>query len=128
MGLLAKGRVALQKGIVFRENLARNQGWCTISLAFSTLVARDLTFLPILDKMNTLFSVEQKTLHSGGKQQLCGYGGIGRRARFRIWCLRRAGSSPVIRIELALENAVNAVFSRAFLLTEYKKGQKRGKL
>ena len=28
---------------------------------------------------------------------LCGYGGIGRRARFRFWCLRRAGSSPVIR-------------------------------
>ena len=27
-----------------------------------------------------------------------GYGGIGRRARFRFWCLRRAGSSPVIRI------------------------------
>ncbi len=26
-----------------------------------------------------------------------GYGGIGRRARFRFWCLRRAGSSPVIR-------------------------------
>ena len=85
MGLLAKGRVALQKGIVFRENLARNQGWCTISLAFSTLVARDLTFLPILDKMNTLFSVEQSVLCSGGKQQICGYGGIGRRARFRFW-------------------------------------------
>ena len=28
---------------------------------------------------------------------LCGHGGIGRRARFRFWCLRRAGSSPVIR-------------------------------
>ena len=27
-----------------------------------------------------------------------GYGGIGRRARFRFWCPRRAGSSPVIRI------------------------------
>ena len=27
----------------------------------------------------------------------CGYGGIGRRARFRFWCLRRAGSSPVTR-------------------------------
>ena len=26
-----------------------------------------------------------------------GYGGIGRRARFRFWCPRRAGSSPVIR-------------------------------
>ena len=29
---------------------------------------------------------------------LCGCGGIGRRARFRFWCPRRAGSSPVIRI------------------------------
>ena len=28
---------------------------------------------------------------------ICGCGGIGRRARFRFWCLRRAGSSPVIR-------------------------------
>ena len=27
----------------------------------------------------------------------CGYGGIGRRARFRFWCLWRAGSTPVIR-------------------------------
>ena len=26
-----------------------------------------------------------------------GYGGIGRRARFRFWCPRRAGSSPVTR-------------------------------
>ena len=30
---------------------------------------------------------------------ICGYGGIGRRARFRFWCLRRAGSSPVARIK-----------------------------
>ena len=29
--------------------------------------------------------------------EIGGYGGIGRRARFRFWCLRRAGSSPVIR-------------------------------
>ena len=28
---------------------------------------------------------------------LCGYGGIGRRAGFRVQCPRRAGSSPVIR-------------------------------
>ena len=26
-----------------------------------------------------------------------GHGGIGRRARFRFWCPRRAGSSPVAR-------------------------------
>ena len=26
-----------------------------------------------------------------------GHGGIGRRARFRFWCPRRAGSSPVVR-------------------------------
>ena len=29
---------------------------------------------------------------------LCGYGGIGRRARFRFWWKYRAGSSPVTRI------------------------------
>lgn len=34
---------------------------------------------------------------SFAKGEICGYGGIGRRARFRFWCLRRAGSSPVIR-------------------------------
>ena len=34
----------------------------------------------------------------------CGCGGIGRRARFRFWCPRRAGSSPVTRI--FLENKV----------------------
>ena len=28
---------------------------------------------------------------------ICGYGGIGRRAGFRVQCQRRAGSSPVIR-------------------------------
>lgn len=27
----------------------------------------------------------------------CGYGGIGRRARLRIWCHRRGGSSPFSR-------------------------------
>ena len=31
------------------------------------------------------------------KVEICGCGGIGRRARLRIWCPRRAGSSPVIR-------------------------------
>ena len=30
---------------------------------------------------------------------LQGHGGIGRRARFRFWCLRRAGSSPVARTQ-----------------------------
>ena len=29
---------------------------------------------------------------------ISGCGGIGRRARFRFWCPRRAGSSPVTRI------------------------------
>lgn len=33
---------------------------------------------------------------------ICGYGGIGRRARLRIWCLRRAGSSPVTRTSFGL--------------------------
>ena len=35
--------------------------------------------------------------------KISGYGGIGRRARFRFWCLRRAGSSPVIRSFMAAE-------------------------
>ena len=36
-----------------------------------------------------------KYLLSKGKR--CGRGGIGRRARLRIWCFPRAGSSPVAR-------------------------------
>ena len=40
---------------------------------------------------------------------LCGYGGIGRRARFRFWCLRRAGSSPVIR-RIELESLETGTF------------------
>ena len=40
---------------------------------------------------------------------LCGYGGIGRRARFRFWCLRRAGSSPVIR-RIKLESLETGTF------------------
>ena len=35
---------------------------------------------------------------------LCGYGGIGRRAGFRVQCPRRAGSSPVIRTKGSIRN------------------------
>ena len=31
------------------------------------------------------------------KNGICGRGGIGRRARLRIWCLRRGGSRPLAR-------------------------------
>ena len=51
-------------------------------------------------------------------RKICGYGGIGRRARFRIWCLRRAGSSPVIRtdqISRTFENGVFGIFLFLFL-------------
>ena len=34
--------------------------------------------------------------------KISGYGGIGRRARFRFWCLRRAGSSPVNRTRMSI--------------------------
>ena len=42
--------------------------------------------------------------------KISGYGGIGRRARFRFWCLRRAGSSPVVRI------LRTPILGRSFLL------------
>ena len=35
---------------------------------------------------------------------ICGYGGIGRRAGFRVQCPRRAGSSPVIRTKGSIRN------------------------
>ena len=43
-----------------------------------------------------------------------GYGGIGRRARFRFWCPRRAGSSPVTRT--SKKNAVESLHSVFLLL------------
>ena len=46
-----------------------------------------------------------------------GYGGIGRRARFRFWCPRRAGSSPVTRTsKKTLWNLSTAFFFCRFLL------------
>ena len=37
---------------------------------------------------------------------LCGRGGIGRRARFRFWCLWRMGSSPFARTKLCGSSSV----------------------
>ena len=34
---------------------------------------------------------------------ICGCGGTGRRARLRIWCLRRGGSSPFSRTSVTLD-------------------------
>ena len=45
---------------------------------------------------------------------LCGYGGIGRRVRFRFWWMRiRAGSNPVIRIYFFISGLI--VFEKIFL-------------
>ena len=46
--------------------------------------------------MNTIIKID-KPLQKGYTNLTRGYGGIGRRARFRFWCPRRAGSSPVTR-------------------------------
>ena len=54
-----------------------------------------------------------------------GHGGIGRRARFRFWCPRRAGSSPVARIKkrcIVMIHGDAAFFSCAgfpIVLTEF---------
>ncbi len=62
--------------------------------------------------MNTIIKID-KTLQKGYTNLTRGYGGIGRRARFRFWCPRRAGSSPVTRT--SKKNAVESLHS-VFLL------------
>ena len=44
-----------------------------------------------------MYKFDKQSIIQYNKILNCGYGGIGRRARLRIWCLRRAGSTPVIR-------------------------------
>lgn len=62
---------------------------------------------------------------SYNRKTICGYGGIGRRARFRFWCPRRAGSSPVARIKkrcIVMIHGDAAFFSCAgfpIVLTEF---------
>ena len=46
---------------------------------------------------------------------ICGYGGIGRRAGFRVQCPRRAGSSPVIRTKGSIRNTDAPFFSYSLL-------------
>ena len=46
-----------------------------------------------------------------------GYGGIGRRARFRIWYLRCAGSSPVTRTTGSAGSQVSGVCAAVFCLS-----------
>ena len=46
--------------------------------------------------MSTIIKID-KYPQKGYTNLTRGYGGIGRRARFRFWCPRRAGSSPVTR-------------------------------
>ena len=57
---------------------------------------------------------------------ICGYGGIGRRARFRFWCLRRAGSSPVIRSTPKCWNPYFIMGSGTFLFAKIEKWGKKG--
>ena len=59
--------------------------------------------------MSTIIKID-KTLQKGYTNLTRGYGGIGRRARFRFWCPRRAGSSPVTRT-IMLENCLIQGFS-----------------
>lgn len=54
--------------------------------------------------LQTILTTGKPSRYNNGRDSIayaasCGYGGIGRRARFRFWCLRRAGSSPVARIK-----------------------------
>ena len=62
--------------------------------------------------MSTIIKID-KYPQKGYTHLTRGYGGIGRRARFRFWCPRRAGSSPVTRT--SKKNAVESLHS-VFLL------------
>ena len=62
--------------------------------------------------MSTIIKID-KYPQKGYTNLTRGYGGIGRRARFRFWCPRRAGSSPVTRT--SKKNAVESLHS-VFLL------------
>ena len=53
-------------------------------------------FASALLPMSTIIKID-KYPQKGYTNLTRGYGGIGRRARFRFWCPRRAGSSPVTR-------------------------------
>ena len=63
--------------------------------------------------MSTIIKID-KYPQKGYTNLTRGYGGIGRRARFRFWCPRRAGSSPVTRT--SKKNAVESLHS-VFSLT-----------
>ena len=71
--------------------------------------AQNAFLVSVLDKWRRI-SYNRKTI--------CGYGGIGRRARFRFWCPRRAGSSPVTRTMFfttsLFECVVQVVFAQQF--------------
>ena len=62
--------------------------------------------------MSTIIKID-KYPQKGYTNLTCGYGGIGRRARCRFWCPRRAGSSPVTLT--SKKNAVESLHS-VFLL------------
>ena len=66
--------------------------------------------------MSTIIKID-KYPQKGYTNLTRGYGGIGRRARFRFWCPRRAGSSPVTRTsKKTLWNLSTAFFFCRFLL------------
>ena len=66
--------------------------------------------------MSTIIKID-KYPQKGYTNLTRGYGGIGRRARFRFWCPRRAGSSPVTRTsKKTLWNLSTAFFFCLFLL------------
>ena len=46
---------------------------------------------------NNVVNLSSTTVGEPCKSLICGYGGIGRRDRFRFYCQWRAGSSPVTR-------------------------------
>ncbi len=66
-----------------------------------------------LDEKFEKLELERKPVPCYNLTCASGHGGIGRRARFRFWCPRRAGSSPVARIRKVLEFSVK---SRTFFM------------
>ena len=79
-------------------------------------VAQNFSFVPFLKRGQ----VRTARLPISGyySNQICGRGGIGRRARFRIWYLRCAGSSPVARTMLNVHNGLDCYEHSFFILSK----------
>ena len=73
-----------------------------------------------------LKSLKGKDVRLVDLKTICGCGGIGRRARLRIWCLVREGSSPSIRICPSTPNGRGAKLKPSLCLGSNPRSDTKG--